>query len=319
MTEEAVLQIPQRLDPANLDPNDFCSSGLRVHSVADLFPIMEGNEFDGLCENIATRGLHNPIVVLNGVLLDGRNRLRACAARGIQPAFADYTWLKNREDEWIISQNMHRRSLTPDQRAALLATYYDWVRVHQMERLAKLAGGAQGLEGGRGKKKTLLAKSPEGFSAVPPIDTRAEIAQKAEVSDHKAKQVIFVAKNQPELLDAVVAGKTTLREAEKAARRRLPGAQSTATDEPQTLIATPVVNKRQRILRKAGKDRTMYSLSHIRGTCLGLLKLDVAGFTAEEGKIWAASARDSAKVLRRFGAKIIDEATAAEGPNGPEA
>lgn len=47
------------------------------------------------------------------VILDGGNSLRgASAARGIEPRHADYDWLVHKEDEWIISQNIHHRSLT---------------------------------------------------------------------------------------------------------------------------------------------------------------------------------------------------------------
>jgi len=225
-----------KLDPNNLDPNNFCGSGLRVHPVADLFPLMEGKDFDELCDDIAGRGLQNPIVVCDGVILDGRNRLRACAVNGVELRFAQYAWQPDAEDEWIVSQNIHRRSLSPDQRVAILLKAFDWRGQHHMERLAKVVAAHQ-----TNSKKagiTLQVNSPAASSDKPettlrvnspamPSDplagrnkTRARISREAGVSDHKATQAVLVAKNQPELLDAVAAGRTTLREAAHTVRRR---------------------------------------------------------------------------------------------------
>jgi ParB-like chromosome segregation protein Spo0J len=67
------------LDPDNLDPENICSSGLQVHPAAAMFPLLEGPEFEELCDDIQASGLANPIVIHGDILLDGRNRLRACA------------------------------------------------------------------------------------------------------------------------------------------------------------------------------------------------------------------------------------------------
>jgi ParB-like chromosome segregation protein Spo0J len=80
------------LDPDNLDPENFCSSGLTVHPVAAMFPLLEGKELEELCDDIQASGLANPIVILGDVLLDGRNRLRACAKVEIDPKFTAYSW-----------------------------------------------------------------------------------------------------------------------------------------------------------------------------------------------------------------------------------
>ena len=201
-----------KLDPNLLNPENFCGSGLKVHPLADLFPMIAGKEFEELCLDIQSSGLLQPIVVLNGVLLDGRNRLRACAKLGVQPKYADYAWYKNRESEWIISQNLHRRSITPDQRAALVAKYYDWREAEERARLAKLAN--IGTPSQQKARKHVLAEGP----AQPAFDTRAVIATASGTSEKKARQVIFIAKNKPELLNDVLSGKRKLVDAERIAR-----------------------------------------------------------------------------------------------------
>ena len=51
--------------------------GMKVHPATSLFPLMEGKEFENLVNSIRTMGMLHPIIVWNGYLIDGRNRLRA--------------------------------------------------------------------------------------------------------------------------------------------------------------------------------------------------------------------------------------------------
>jgi hypothetical protein len=54
--------------------------GMRAHPIAELFPIMAKEDLYGLAEDIKANGLRHPLIVdATGVLIDGRNRLRACA------------------------------------------------------------------------------------------------------------------------------------------------------------------------------------------------------------------------------------------------
>jgi hypothetical protein len=210
------------LDPDNLNPENFCSSGLKVHPVAHMFPLMEGKEFELFCIDIQAAGLNNPIVINGNVLLDGRNRLRACAKVKIKPKFTAYSSYRNREHEWIISQNIHRRSLTDDQRGAIATQIYGWQRRRRMAELKQLdvlqQQGAHGKEGGRGHKKPLGVKSPPRVFR----RLRDEIVEQTGISEHKAKQAIQVAQHAPELLDGVVAGETKLRDAAKKAKTKSP-------------------------------------------------------------------------------------------------
>ena len=55
---------------------------------AQVFPLLQGDEFQALCEDIREHGLQEPIKVLDGRVLDGRNRLRACPRVGVRPRSA---------------------------------------------------------------------------------------------------------------------------------------------------------------------------------------------------------------------------------------
>src|SRR5262249_35238899 len=92
---------------------------LAFHPIADMFPPMEGAEFDDLVVDIKANGLRHPIVLHEDMILDGWNRYRACLAAGVEPVFTPF-----RGDDpvaFVISANIRRRHLTAEQRRDLIA------------------------------------------------------------------------------------------------------------------------------------------------------------------------------------------------------
>ncbi|MCA9300447.1 MAG: ParB N-terminal domain-containing protein, partial [Phycisphaerales bacterium] len=114
-----------------------------VHPAAAIFPAINGEEFDQLVEDIRERGLLEPIV-LDGEnrVLDGRNRLRACQAAGVEPQFTTY----DGDDPvgFVISMNIRRRQLTASQRAALAAELLPQFEDQAKDRQREHAGTAPG-------------------------------------------------------------------------------------------------------------------------------------------------------------------------------
>lgn len=86
---------------------------MQTHPLADLFPLIQGNEFDELVSSIKAHGLREPITLINDVILDGRNRFRACQASGVEPRFEEFTG----DDPYafVADKNLHRRHLNPSQ------------------------------------------------------------------------------------------------------------------------------------------------------------------------------------------------------------
>src|SRR6516165_10348939 len=102
---------------------------LRFHDLANIFPLIEGEEFDAFVADIKAQGLHEPIWLYQGKILDGRNRYRACMAAGIECRSVPYTG--NDPVGYVISKNLHRRHLNESQRAMVA------------DRLATMAQGAR--------------------------------------------------------------------------------------------------------------------------------------------------------------------------------
>jgi hypothetical protein len=60
------------------------------HPLASLFPLLEGAAFDGLVEDVRVNGQRDDIVIFGGMILDGRNRFRACLMVGVEPRCRDF-------------------------------------------------------------------------------------------------------------------------------------------------------------------------------------------------------------------------------------
>lgn len=194
---------------------------MKVHPLADKLPLMDAQRFEELCASVRDHGLTHPIVRMDGAILDGRNRQRACDKTGKPAHYVEFKDLRLTctPEQYIVDSAAMRRDLTADQRAMFILAAQPFLAKQAADRMK--AGGERGKEGGRGKKKTLMAKSPEGLSPAEST-TRHAIAEQAGVSEHKVRQAEAVAKNAPELSEAVIAGELPLKDAAKAAKAKIP-------------------------------------------------------------------------------------------------
>lgn len=98
---------------------------LEYHPLANLFPLIEGEEFDALVADIRANGIHDAIDLYQGKILDGRNRYRAAEAAGFDLEKRHFRHfmpeLYGDPLAYVISRNLNRRHLDESQRAMVAA------------------------------------------------------------------------------------------------------------------------------------------------------------------------------------------------------
>ena len=148
-------------------------SELQIHPAADWLPELPATEFRELRDDIAKRGLREAILVKHGHIIDGRHRYRACRELGIEPTVQEYEGSDTIDE--IVSRNLFRRHLTPQQRAELVVKMCG----------DKLSADAKERQR-RGGKNKLPLKSAE------PSETAERIAAIAKVGRDVAREALRV-------------------------------------------------------------------------------------------------------------------------------
>lgn len=159
----------------------------QFHPLAEIFPVMEGQEFADFVADIKANGLREEIWTHEGKIIDGRNRYRACLEAGVEPTFREWDG-KGDLLGFILSLNVHRRHLTPSQRAMVAARARDVYDREAKERMQ---------EGGRNKGMVTLPSPKAGAAR----DKAGKALQVSGSYVDRATKVLE--KGTPELIKAV--------------------------------------------------------------------------------------------------------------------
>ncbi|MFN3656805.1 MAG: hypothetical protein ACK4UO_06095 [Pseudolabrys sp.] len=199
---------------------------LKFHPLADAFPLIEGEEFAALVADVKARGVTHKIVLLDGMILDGRNRYRA--ARAAKVKAPTETYKGGDPVGFVIGENLRRRHMDASQRALAAA------RIESFGHGGKRWDRAlQAAAIGRLKAADLLNVSPR------------LVADAAAVRDHGSKR----------LNDAVAAGKVAVSTAAEVAVQLPPGDQDAlvARGEKEILAKAKAIRADKNAERKAAK------------------------------------------------------------------
>ncbi|MBL7217183.1 MAG: ParB N-terminal domain-containing protein [Desulfobacteraceae bacterium] len=90
---------------------------MEVHPCLKLVPEMPGDLFQRLKEDVSGLGVINPIVLLEGKILDGRARYRACQELGIECPVRSVENMS--PSDCVRSMNVYRRHLSEDQQVEI--------------------------------------------------------------------------------------------------------------------------------------------------------------------------------------------------------
>jgi ParB-like chromosome segregation protein Spo0J len=195
---------------------------LEHHPIADLFPMLPDDELKDLAEDIAARGLLQPIV-LDGEnrILDGRNRHAACALAGVEPAFTVYDG--EDPDGYALSVNIARRHLTKGQQAMVIAKAGHLFKLNSNQ--SELARQTQVPQGRFSQAQTILRYAPDLADAVvtgaEKLDRAYKVAQERKRGAESTEtHLSWLREHAPDLADLVVEEQLQLREAVAAAKER---------------------------------------------------------------------------------------------------
>jgi hypothetical protein len=157
---------------------------MEFHPLANVFPLIEGDELKELVEDIRANGLRQPICIYEGKILDGRNRYLACRAAGVEPRCEQFPPDAD-PLAFVISTNLRRRHLTDKQRQHIAAE------------LATMGRG-----GDRGNQHT---------GGKPPIGgmTTARAAELMDVSERSVERAKQVKRADPAAHEQAKTGKRT--------------------------------------------------------------------------------------------------------------
>lgn len=126
------------------------------HPLADIFPLIEGEHFDDLVADVREHGIREQITLLDGKILDGRNRYRAgVIARLLPESLGELTVSQLKlfrqhvpmgaepptHDEllaFVLSKNLHRRHMNESQRAMVAANIANMPAHRPAEKSANL-------------------------------------------------------------------------------------------------------------------------------------------------------------------------------------
>lgn len=159
-----------------------------LHELCSLFPKIDGEAYEVLKADIKANGLMNPIVLHEGMILDGQNRFRVCQELGIEPKYIQFTG--ENILEFVLAQNLHRRHLSAGQSATIVALAQDWQKAHPSGNTASIPN----------------ATKPETIS---------DRAEKSGASKRTQASADKIVKEAPDLAKKVAKGEMTLNQAVK--------------------------------------------------------------------------------------------------------
>jgi len=179
------------------------TENLEPHPAAVLFPLMGKGDLDSLAEDIRVSGLRQPILMHEGKVLDGRNRLVACRQAGVEPVFAEWNCAGS-PTAFVVSQNLHRRHLSLAERNLIAVEasklYETEARERQEASRAKSGERAD-------RRPSVAADRQQRADTGRAVEKAARDLGVAPREVYKAKRV---AQKAPVLKEAVLAGEASL-------------------------------------------------------------------------------------------------------------
>jgi ParB-like chromosome segregation protein Spo0J len=185
----------------NLRPSYDPPARPRPHPICLLMPSADEDELQSLADDIRAHGLHDPIVLFERRILDGRNRAAACESAGLTPRFVDFEGTREEALMFVVSHNLKRRHLTKQAIADTLVEAEDFNLEYELGEPAARSDIKMSAEKPKTASSRELAKAAGGVVSREMINATRKVKEKAE----------------PELREAVKRGRIGVQDAAKVA------------------------------------------------------------------------------------------------------
>ena len=302
---------------------------MRHHPAAEIFPLLDAARLAELAADIEKHGMIEPITMIDGMILDGRNRYAACQIAHIEPHYEEWAG-EGDPAAWVLSKNLQRRHLDTSQRAMVAARTlgYHEARAKERQEESRAKPGAQ-----VGQVRANLPTPTTGSGRA-----RDDAARALNVSPRtveSAKRVIETA--APALIAAVESGNVSVSAAEVLLVLPVAEQAAVVADGP-TAVAGAVSDIRNHRARGTGENEWYTPGAHIEAArgMMGGIDLDPAssevaqrtvkagafysleddGLTQEwRGKVWL-NPPYAQPAIRMFAEKAVEEFTAGRMTEG---
>jgi hypothetical protein len=231
---------------------------IESHEYADLFPMATDSELSEMANDIKLRGLLNAIILLDGKVLDGRNRLKACEIANTKPRFEYYDGTDPLGD--VLSWNLHRRQLTVSQRAKVSLSLKPLLEKQARERMTQgvnqhspveilpqaskgkssdQAGAAVGISGRTVRDAEYVKENaPDVFEKIGTVDEKGK-----EFTVSSAIELVRPPNKKKEAEDKIKTKKQPVKDANNYAVFAISQLERIRNDDPTALAAFTKVEK----------------------------------------------------------------------------
>ncbi len=311
---------------------------MKSHPAAELFPVLIGKEYEAFKADIEANGLLESIWTCDEMILDGRNRYRACNELDIEPTFRKYKG--DSPITFACSMNVQRRQLTKSQLANIAVKL-----LPELMEEAKARKVKSGEQHGRGENKKVVQGSEQPIKGrePPAIEHAGNIVG---VSRNTVAQAKFVSEKDPALSARIDTGEVTVTAAYESLKANTKPKKATPTQKERIAVIKAMTKEGHNTeqiaekigvsvkwTRKLAKENSITladaqirrahkinarrviekTVEGLAGYALGLQTINghLKEFNSDEAMEWAASISQSLKPIRRLQAKLLEVA------NGP--
>lgn len=182
-----------------------CADPPPTHKTAEAFPLMPDDRLRFLAGDIKEYGLMRPVVLIDGAILDGRNRFLACLIAKVEPRFRVYDGETDPRSLalYVARENLMRRDLDDVERVLCLRRLGKTIR--ERKERSKFQAEFDCMDPNHASEAVLSGCAPEVQDAVIAGELRgSDLATFAQCShEEQLKELENIRRPEPEKPPAV--------------------------------------------------------------------------------------------------------------------